>query len=68
MTMWMYPGPSHPDHPFSIELGDMEINTQVRGVLAHEANLNLGFGPVPLRKGVDCPWVSLLGLTFSYLC
>jgi hypothetical protein len=29
MTMWMYPGPSCPDYPFSIELEDMEINTRI---------------------------------------
>jgi hypothetical protein len=29
MTMWMYPGPSCPDHPFSAELGDTEINIRV---------------------------------------
>jgi hypothetical protein len=29
MTMWMYPGPSCPDCPFSIELEDMEINTRI---------------------------------------
>jgi hypothetical protein len=26
-TMWIYLGPSCPDHPFSKELGDAEINT-----------------------------------------
>jgi hypothetical protein len=35
MSMWMYLVPSCPDHPFSIELGDLEINTQIRGILAH---------------------------------
>jgi hypothetical protein len=29
MTMWMYLGPSCPDHPFSVELGDTENNTQI---------------------------------------
>jgi hypothetical protein len=29
MTMWMYPGPSCPDRPFSAELGDTEINIRV---------------------------------------
>jgi hypothetical protein len=37
-------------------------------VLAHGADLNLGSGPVPLREMNDNPWVSLLGLTFGYLC
>jgi hypothetical protein len=27
MTMWMYPGPSCPDRPFSAELCDTKINT-----------------------------------------
>jgi hypothetical protein len=66
--MWMYPGPCCTDRPFSEELGNTEINTQVRGVLAHGANLNLGSGLVPLREGIDSPWVSLVGLTFGYLC
>jgi hypothetical protein len=29
MSMWMYPGPSCPDHPFFEELGDVEINTWI---------------------------------------
>jgi hypothetical protein len=36
--------------------------------LAPGANLSLGSGLVPLREWVDSPWVSLLGLAFSYLC
>jgi hypothetical protein len=47
MTMWMYPGSSCPDCPFSEELGNMEINTWIRGVIAHGAALNLGTGPPP---------------------
>jgi hypothetical protein len=66
--MWMYPGSSCPDRPFSTELGDTEINTQVRGVLAHGAYFNLGSGLVPLREGVDSPSVSSLGLSFDCLC
>jgi hypothetical protein len=31
--MWMYPGPSCPDRPFSVELGDIEINTGSKGFL-----------------------------------
>jgi hypothetical protein len=68
MTMWMYLGPSCPNRPFSTELGDMEINTRIRGVLAHGINLNLGPGLIPLREGDDSPWVSLLGRSFSCLC
>jgi hypothetical protein len=63
-----YPGLSYPNHPFSEELGDIDINTWVRGVLAFGANLNLGSGPVPLWDGVDSPWVSPFGLTVGYLC
>jgi hypothetical protein len=48
----MYPGPSCLDRPFSLELEDTEINTQIRGVLAHGADLNFGSGPIPLREGV----------------
>jgi hypothetical protein len=29
MTMWMYLGPSCPDHPIFIELGDADINTRI---------------------------------------
>jgi hypothetical protein len=29
ITMWMYPGSSCPDGPFSTELDDMEVNTQI---------------------------------------
>jgi hypothetical protein len=65
---WMHLGPSCPDHPVSVELGNTEINTQVRGVLAPGADPSLGSSPVPLREKVDNPRVSLLGLAFSYLC
>jgi hypothetical protein len=68
MTIWMYPGPSCPDHPFSTELEGTEIHTQIRGVLAHGADQNFGSGPIPLREGVDSPWVSLLDLTSVSLC
>jgi hypothetical protein len=59
VASWMHPGPSCPDHLFSAELGDTEINTQIRGVIAPGANLSLGFGPVALRERVDSSWVSL---------
>jgi hypothetical protein len=52
-TMWMYHGPSCPNRPFSNELGDMEINNRIRGVLSHGEDLNLGSGPIPLKEGVD---------------
>jgi hypothetical protein len=63
----MYSGPSCPDSPFSVELGDAEINTQIQGVLADGADLNFGSGSIPLRQGVDKPWVSPLEFTFIYL-
>jgi hypothetical protein len=47
--MWMYPGPSCPDCPFSEELDNAEINTRIHKVPAHGANLNPGFGPTPLE-------------------
>jgi hypothetical protein len=65
--MWMYPTPCCPSHPFSAELGDMEINSRVRRVLAHGADLNLGSSPVPLGEGVDGPLVSPLEL-LAYVC
>jgi hypothetical protein len=49
-------------------LGDMEIKTCIQGVLAHGVHQNFGSSPVPLREGVNTPWVSLLELTFIYLC
>jgi hypothetical protein len=66
--MWMYWGPSCLDRPFSTELGDTEINTQIQGIHAHGADLNLGSGSIPLREGVDSPRVSSLGFLFVYLC
>jgi hypothetical protein len=51
--IWLYPRPSCPDHPFSEELSDMEINTWIPRVLAHGADLNPEAGPAPLREGVD---------------
>jgi hypothetical protein len=57
-----------PDCPFSEELGDTEVNTQVHEVLAHGVDPNLGTSPVPLREGIGNPWVSLLGPSFSYMC
>jgi hypothetical protein len=65
--MWMYLGPSCPDYPFPIGLGDVEINTRIQGVLAHGVDLNFGSGPIPLREGVDNPLVSPLEFTFVYL-
>jgi hypothetical protein len=54
-ALWMYLGPSCPDHPFSMELGDSEINTRIQWVLAHGADQNFGFGSIPLREGVESP-------------
>jgi hypothetical protein len=66
--MWMYLGPSCPNRAFSAKLGDEEVNTRIRGVLAHGVDLNLGSSPIALREGVDNPWVSSLGLSFSCMC
>jgi hypothetical protein len=60
----MYQGPSCPDHCFPAELDDSEINTWIRGILAHGVDQNFGSDPVPLREGVESPWVSLLELSF----
>jgi hypothetical protein len=67
MTMWMHMGPGCPDLPFSTELGDSEINTRVREILAHGVDQNFGSGSVPPREGVESPWVSLLKLN-SFPC
>jgi hypothetical protein len=48
MTMLMYPGPSCPNRPFSVELNGVEINTRIRGVLAHAVDPNFGSGLVSL--------------------
>jgi hypothetical protein len=68
MTMWMYPGPRCPDCPFSEELGDTDMNTQIHRVLAHGADMNPGAGPAPLRQGVDSIRVSLFASAFGSLC
>jgi hypothetical protein len=67
-TMWMYSGTSCPNHPFSEELGDMEINSRIHRVFAPGADSNSGVGPAPLRAGVDSIWVSPLGPILDYLC
>jgi hypothetical protein len=66
--MWIYSRPSCPDRLFFVEVGDTDINSRIRGVLAHEADLNFGSSPIILREGVNSPWVSALGFTFIYLC
>jgi hypothetical protein len=47
--MWMYPAPSCPDHSFSAELDDAEINARIWGILVHGANQNPGSSMIPLR-------------------
>jgi hypothetical protein len=67
--MWMYPGPSCLNHPFSVELGDTEINTRIRRILAHGADQNFGSGPIPLiREGVKSPCMGSLEFSFVSLC
>jgi hypothetical protein len=68
LTMWMYPGPSCPNHPFSIVLNGTKISTQIRGILVQGGDQNSGPNPIPLREGDINPWVSLLELSFAYLC
>jgi hypothetical protein len=53
--MRMYPGPSCPGRPFSTELDDTNVNTRIRGVLAHGADLIFSSSPVSLREGVNSP-------------
>jgi hypothetical protein len=65
--MWTYLRPSCPNRPFSVELGDAEMNTQIQGVLADGFDLNFCSTLVPLREGVDNPWVSPPKFTFIYL-
>jgi hypothetical protein len=60
--MWMYPGPSHPDRSFSIELDNAEIDAWNQGILVHGVNRNSGPSPIPLREGAISPWVSPLKL------
>jgi hypothetical protein len=56
--------PSCPDHLFSEELGDVEINTQIHKVLAHGADLIPRASPASLREGVDNTRVSPYGSIF----
>jgi hypothetical protein len=65
--MWLYLGLSCPDHPFSEDLGDLKINTQIHKVLDHRADLNPGTAPAPLREGVDNTNVSPLRFIFGSL-
>jgi hypothetical protein len=66
--MWMYPRPSCPNHPFSEELGEVEINTRIHRVHDHGADLNLGVDPTHIREGVDNTRVSLSAFTFDSSC
>jgi hypothetical protein len=61
-------GPSCPDHLFSEELRDVEINTQIHKVLAHGADLIPRASPASLREGVDNTRVSPYGSIFGCLC
>jgi hypothetical protein len=55
MTIWMYPGSSYPDRPFSVELGDTEINTQIRGVSLTGLIRILALARFLYGKGVKAP-------------
>jgi hypothetical protein len=60
VTMWSYPGPSCPNHSFSAELVDEEVDTRVQRILVLRVNQHSS--PVPLWDGVVSPLVSPLGL------
>jgi hypothetical protein len=47
VNVWMHSGPSCPDCPFSMELGNTGIETQIRWVLAYWVDPNFGPGLVP---------------------
>jgi hypothetical protein len=53
--MWRYTGPSYPDHSFSTELADVEVDTRVRRILALGVNQHSSSGPVHLRHEVVSP-------------
>jgi hypothetical protein len=59
--MWMYPGPSCPDHPSSEELSAVEVHSWIHKVLDLGVNLNPRAGPTPLQGGVASDRVSTLG-------
>jgi hypothetical protein len=71
-TMWLYSQPSCPDHPLSEKMGEAEINTQIHRDLAHEADLNPGASPTPLREGVDntrvSPFAFIIGNLRKLVC
>jgi hypothetical protein len=50
--MWMYPGLSCPDRPFSKELSAIEVDAQIHKVLDLGVNPNPRDNPVPLQRGV----------------
>jgi hypothetical protein len=45
MTMWVYPGPSCPDHSFFTKLDDAKINTGIRGIVVNGADQNSSPSP-----------------------
>jgi hypothetical protein len=62
IKMWLYPGPSCPDRPFSVELSTVEVDSRVHKVLDLGVNPNPGAGPTPLQGGVASARVSTLDL------
>jgi hypothetical protein len=66
--MWMHSGPSCLDHLFSQSSVIQRSTPEFEGSLLMGFDLNLGSDLIPLWEGVDSPWVSLLGLSFDYLC
>jgi hypothetical protein len=59
--MWLYLGPSCPDHPSFEELSEAEVNSQVHKVLDFGVDLNPGADPAPLQEGVASARFSMLG-------
>jgi hypothetical protein len=60
--MWMYSGPNCPDHSFSTDLDNSEIDIWIRRILALEDHQSSDPSPIPLREWVIIPWVNLLNL------
>jgi hypothetical protein len=62
--MWRYSGPGCPDRSIQAELGDVEVNTHVWGILALGVNRRTSPSPISLREGVVSPRVTPLELAF----
>jgi hypothetical protein len=68
--MWLYPGPSCPDHPSSEELSSVEVDSRIHMFLDLRVYLNPRAGPAPMERGVASNRVIMLGpilVTFAVL-